>query len=257
VGCLVNFEYSVLILIQSTIRELRELPNQQSRSIILIYLRAEFIRMQPTTLVLIRHAHAGDPNGGGPGLMCGWHDAPLSPLGRAQVEQLRARLAAEEPPSALYVSALKRAQQTAQAVPAGLRLRARLLGALREIYCGQFEGLPLAEVQSQYPELWQRHLAQTDEHFRWPGGESYCGFRSRVLSTLRRIAAAYPGQRVWVITHAGVVSQLLGAFYGISAARWEVFRPGNASITEVSWDGEAGTLVRFDDRTHLELRDDG
>ena len=62
--------------------------------------------------------------------------------------------------------------------------------------------------------------------------------------------AAHPGQRVWVVTHAGVISQLLCSS-GISAASWEVFRPGNASITEVSWDGQAGTLLRFDDRSHL------
>jgi alpha-ribazole phosphatase/probable phosphoglycerate mutase len=56
---------------------------------------------------------------------------------------------------------------------------------------------------------------------------------------------------VAILTHAGVITQVLGAMHGVAAARWDAFVVGNASLTEVCWDGAAGTLVRFDDRDHL------
>ena len=54
-----------------------------------------------------------------------------------------------------------------------------------------------------------------------------------------------------MVTHAGVISQVVGALHGINAARWEAFRVGNASITRMQWQGGAGVVSCFDDRAHL------
>jgi broad specificity phosphatase PhoE len=123
--------------------------------------------------------------------------------------------------------------------------------ALREIHCGVLDGAVLAEVQTRHPELWSRNLAQSDESFGWPGGETYGEFRSRVLDSMRHIASLHPASRVLIVTHAGVISQVLGASAGLSAARWEAFRPANASVTEVLWRGRTGSIVRFNDCAHL------
>ncbi|CAN5749340.1 hypothetical protein BH24GEM1_BH24GEM1_31730 [soil metagenome] len=53
------------------------------------------------------------------------------------------------------------------------------------------------------------------------------------------------------MTHAGVISQILGALAGTSPARWEAFRPGNAALTEIDWTRGSGTVLSFDDRAHL------
>jgi alpha-ribazole phosphatase/probable phosphoglycerate mutase len=106
-------------------------------------------------------------------------------------------------------------------------------------------------MQRQHPELWGQDLGQRDESFRWPGGESYRVFRARVLPAVRRIAAAHPGERVLVVTHAGVISQVLGALARLSAAQWEPFRPGSANVTEIVWGPDGARLIRFDDRRHL------
>lgn len=203
--------------------------------------------MHSTTLLLVRHAHS--EGGSSAGLLCGWHDAPLTSLGRKQVEALRERLAAEPAASQVYTSPLRRAVETADAAP-GPSGAARL-NSLREIFCGSLDGMPLEDVQAGYPDLWQRNMAQSDEDFRWPGGESYRDFRHRVVNAIRDIASAHSGQRVFVFTHAGVISQFLGALSGASAAQWDAFRPGNASITELRWDGDAASVVHFDDRSHL------
>jgi alpha-ribazole phosphatase/probable phosphoglycerate mutase len=54
-----------------------------------------------------------------------------------------------------------------------------------------------------------------------------------------------------VVTHAGVISQLLGFLQGIRAAAWEPFRPDNASLTKLEWHGESGALLSFNQRFHL------
>jgi hypothetical protein len=69
---------------------------------------------------------------------------------------------------------------------------------------------------------------------------------------MRRVAALYAGSTVVIVTHAGVITQVLGALAGESAARWDVFRPDNASLTVVRWAGDGGVVIRFNDRRHLD-----
>lgn len=201
--------------------------------------------MPPATLVLVRHAHAGEPDTGSPERLSGWYDLPLSPVGRRQLEPLQRKLAALPAPAALYSSPLRRALATAAAVAWTTGLPVRLLGALREISCGRLEGIPLEQLRAQHRALWERHVARHDPEFRWPGGESYRELRRRAWRAVARIVSAHPGQRVVVVTHAGVITQLVGALAGVSAASWERFRVGNASITELEI-GESARLTRFD-----------
>lgn len=204
----------------------------------------------PARLILVRHAHIDCGRNGLP-LLCGSHDAPLSARGEQEVERLRRRLAAMHA-AALYSSPLARAVHTAAAAPGPLVRRMRLLQSVAEIHCGIVEGMPIADVKQQFPDAWRSNESQVDEDFCWPGGESYRRFRRRVLRAMRGIARMHPGESVLVVTHAGVVNQVLGALHGQCAARWENFRPGNASITELTWSGDSGRVVCFDDRSHLQ-----
>ncbi|MGE5488547.1 MAG: histidine phosphatase family protein [bacterium] len=201
----------------------------------------------PATLVLIRHAEISD--GHGSGLLCGWCDPPLSALGRRQVELLAERLAREPAAVAAYTSPLERAAATAAAAPPPLR-PARV-DALREIYCGELDGMDLASVEAGYPELWRRNEALNDDDFAWPGGESYRHFRTRVIGAVEALAAAHPGRRVLVFTHSGFINQTIGHIKGARPARWDLYLAGHASITEIQWAGTSGVVLRFDDRSHL------
>ena len=208
--------------------------------------------MPSTTLVLLRHGHVTDNDPGEHARLCGWTDPPLSPLGLGQAHALRAQIGREPAAVAVYASPLRRARDTAQTVADALALPLRLRRSLREIGCGVVDGWPLWRVQQCYPELWAANLAQVDAAFRWPGGESYRSFRARALRAVGRILAAHPGERVIVVTHTGVITQVLGALAGTSAARWDAFRVGNASITELRWQHGRSSLLRFDDRRHLD-----
>ncbi|HYG35572.1 MAG TPA: histidine phosphatase family protein, partial [Clostridia bacterium] len=185
--------------------------------------------MTTTWLILVRHAQTAS-NGADPDpRMSGWTDLPLSPAGQRQGELLHRRFAFEPMADALYSSPLQRAQDTAAKLLHASRSPMCLLENLREIHCGEVDGLPISTVQKRYECFWKENLRQDNEHFRWPGGESYRELRERSVTAMEKIAALHAGQRVLVVTHAGVISQLVGALNSLNPARWEPFRPQNTS----------------------------
>lgn len=204
--------------------------------------------MPPCHLILIRHGNTAGNDGGPNAPMSGWHDVPLSERGRCQAYELGRYLATEVSIEAMYSSPLNRTRETAR-IALGSLDEVKYCDGLREINCGDVDGMPIGEVEARYPEHWHANLRQEDDQFRWPGGESYQELRDRCLAVMRAIAAAHAGQRVLVFTHAGVISQMLGAIHRLPAARWELFRPGNASLTYVDWQSDKGDLLGFDVRS--------
>jgi broad specificity phosphatase PhoE len=203
-----------------------------------------------TTLLFVRHAEV-ECRQDERTLLCGSYDVPLSEEGRRQVDLLRRRLVVERTLDAVYVSPLKRALETAEAAPEHLRPSVRILKSLAEIDCGTVDGFPIDHVRQQYPDLWLENDAQTNEDFSWPGGETYRRFRTRVMRAVKAISCMHTGQRVLVVTHAGVINQVLGSIIGQSAAKWESPRPRNTSVTRVIWGNDHRSIAYFDDCSHL------
>ena len=192
--------------------------------------------LNETRLILIRHAHVDT---GTPGQrMCGWLDLPLSPSGELQLKRFR-----DEPSEfksrTVYTSSLSRAHSTAQALADDWRVEVTPDPDLREINCGAVEGMLIEEVKHRFPELWCRNAKQDDCDFAWPEGETYRRFRERVLRALNRITSRHVNTRIPVVTHAGVISQVVGAIAGLSPAVWDQHRPAPFTATEVVWVNQA------------------
>jgi broad specificity phosphatase PhoE len=190
-----------------------------------------------TRFLLIRHAHVD--TGGGGGRMCGWLDLPLSSRGEDQLHSFKGGALPDRQPHALCTSPLMRARATADALARAWQLQPQLEPDLREIHCGTLEGVAIATIRRDHASLWQQNAAQSDDAFRWPGGESYQQFRARVLSALRRIAATHVGQSVAIVTHCGVITQVIGTLENQTAAAWEHHRAAPFSATELLWCGDA------------------
>jgi broad specificity phosphatase PhoE len=186
-----------------------------------------------THLMLIRHAAVDTAS-----RLCGSFDVPLSARGLAQVRAVVASRRARSAPHALYTSTLRRATQVAEALASLWRLVPMAAPWAREIHCGEVEGVRLADLERRCPRLWRRHEAQDDDTFAWPGGESYGDFRRRVMNGLSEVARAHPGARVSIVTHAGVVSQVLGAVRQRPPAIWSADRPEFFTATEVVWEND-------------------
>ncbi len=144
------------------------------------------------------------------GRVQGHTDIPLSEEGLARMRKLRPPF----PAPRAFVSPLKRARQTAQAL--GLEnpvLDARLM----EQNWGRWEGLSRAEILAQEgPDAFLR--AGLAARFRPPGGESTQELHERVADFLRDIAPA--DEDSIAVAHLGV----LRAAYTL-ATGWDMATP--------------------------------
>lgn len=197
-----------------------------------------------TRFLLIRHA-ATDTGG----RLCGSSDVLLSSAGQQQLDALLERAPRHAAPDALFTSTLSRAVAVAVVLERVWKLRSCAAGWAREIDCGNLEGVPFDQLRRELPDVWARNEAQADETFAWPGGESYARFRARVLGGMNAAARANTGRRVAVVTHAGVIAQVLGVIKGRPASVWSVDRPDPFTATEVTWEnGAPGAVLTFNDR---------
>lgn len=76
-----------------------------------------------------------------------------------------ARPASRAAPDELFTSTLRRARDVADALARAWGVPAQPAEWAREIHCGSVEGIPLIEIQREFPELWARNEAQDDDAF--------------------------------------------------------------------------------------------
>jgi broad specificity phosphatase PhoE len=185
-------------------------------------------------------------------VLSGRTDVPLSPRGWVELQQLELHFRGSPPFETIYSSPLRRAAETAMVLEKAGLGPIQMCPGLQEIDCGMLDGMPLDVVKRSYPELWKTNQQQLDGEFRWPGGESYREFRCRCLTALRTLTRKHPRGRIAVVTHAGVISQLIGFLTDTSPAQWERYRTDNAALTELDWERGHGRVVRFNDRRYLQ-----
>ena len=193
--------------------------------------------------MLIRHASVDTSS-----RLCGSYDVPLNAAGRGHLRSLLRKRPTRPIPDALYASSLTRALEVSSELGAAWALQPQIVDWAREIHCGAVEGMPFEQLQRELPELWARNQEQTDDEFAWPGGETYAQFRARVLAGVQATAAAHPAGRIAVVTHAGVISQVLGVIRRRPAAVWASDRPEPLTATEVTCEGGVpSTVLTFND----------
>ena len=155
-----------------------------------------------TRILLARHAETSAPDR--------FHgaesDIGLSDWGRQQAERLGRRLA-DEAPSALYCSALRRAVETAGPIGRACGLVPTVIAALHERRIGPLERRLREEGWATYAEIKARWIAGELDATH-PGGESFADIRRRVCPVLEDLAARHRGQTIVVVAH-GVVIRVL------------------------------------------------
>ena len=202
-----------------------------------------------TELVLVRHGASAVAIPGRPfPFVDGQGDPPLSPEGREQARRLAERLAGE-PLTGLYVSPFSRTTETAAPIAATSGLEPMLMGDLREVHTGEFEGGEFRIRVARGDPLIARLFAEE----RWdviPGAEPMEAFEQRVASaTAAVVADAGPGS-VLVVTHGAFIAE---ACHQATGSRPLAFvAVDNASITRVAAVGDGRWVLRsFNDTSHL------
>jgi broad specificity phosphatase PhoE len=151
----------------------------------------------------------------------GHTDTVLNERGRVQAERLRQELT-EFPFSGFYCSTLQRSLETARIV-AGKRSDDVIpLPHLREIFMGLWDGQPMEEVRSSFPEEYRRRGEDPALHAA-PGGESFTDLQRRVIPAFDDILRDSEGP-ILIVGHAGVNRVLLAHLLGMPLGN--IFRLG-------------------------------
>jgi len=178
-----------------------------------------------TTVFLVRHGAHDRLNRVLCGRMAG---VALNAEGHRQAERVAARLA-REPISALYVSPLLRAEETAAPIAKALQLTPVIADDLNEVDFGDWTGAAFDDLNTSPAwALWN----QARSHHRAPGGETMLEAQLRAVRWLEQAAARHPEQSIAAVCHSDVIKALL--CHGLSLSvdqhhRLEV-SPGAVSI---------------------------
>jgi probable phosphoglycerate mutase len=201
-----------------------------------------------TDLLLVRHGQSAPAREGEPfPLVDGQGDPPLTELGREQGRAVGRRLAGAGL-AAVYVTTLQRTRQTAQPLLDATGLEARVEPDLREVHLGEWEGGVFRQRVAEGDPLAVRMV----EEERWdviPGAESSAALAERVGGAIRRLCAAHPDQRVAVVTHGGVIGQVLALATG--SRPFAFSGADNGSLSQLVVAGDRWRLRRFNDTAHL------
>lgn len=203
-----------------------------------------------TTLILIRH---GQTDWNVAGRWQGHADIPLNSTGRQQARALANRLAGWDegtaPPAALYTSPLLRAAETAAIVALRLGLTPIADDRWRERDVGLFSGLTTAETREQYPEVWARVNGFGVEP---PSGETMRQLRQRAAANFEAIVARHPEETVAVVSHGGLLHQLVATILEIHPDHYGRFTVGgNTGISIIARSEFGPRLMRLNDTAHL------
>jgi probable phosphoglycerate mutase len=202
--------------------------------------------MATTRVILLRH---GQTQWNAEGRYQGQLDSPLSSEGLSQAAALAARMAKERF-SALYTSDLGRAHQTAQIIARQTGHDLGIEVRLRERHLGIFQGLLETEIRQRYPRE-HRRWEEGDPDYVIPGGESARQHFTRSLSCLEELAQSHFGERIVIVTHAGVLEVLLQHTLGISTQGPRRYKRRHASWNLFSYRDHHWFLETWGDLSHL------
>jgi len=149
-----------------------------------------------TTVCLVRH---GETDWNLHRRYQGRADVPLNATGRQQAQRVAEAIGADGW-DAIASSPLSRSMETARVIAKVAGIDAGEIEQepdLVERAYGEAEGLILAEREARFPEG------------NWPGLEEWDDFAKRSMLVLERIAVRFPGQRVLVVCHGGVINAIL------------------------------------------------
>lgn len=199
-------------------------------------------------LILSRHGQTID---NARGVAQGWSDSDLSDEGREQARLLGVRLRVLGPTS-IYASTLSRARKTAEILGAELGLEVRQLDDLREVNCGEWEGVAFDEVRKAQPELYRAWLH--DPSTPAPGGESFADVDTRVRRAVLAIGeheAEKGGKATPVVVSHGLAIRILATgLLGLPLTSARTLLQDNASINIFEWRSDRYLLRCWNDVGH-------
>ncbi|MEE8379081.1 MAG: histidine phosphatase family protein [Gammaproteobacteria bacterium] len=190
--------------------------------------------MKDTVVDFLRH---GEPEGTstyrGNGV-----DDPLSERG---LSQMWGAVGNHCPWNVIFTSPLSRCRAFAEAVAQKHSIPVRVDSRLKEVGFGTWEGRERTEIQ-------KNNAGEYEAFYRDPvncrpaGAEPLADFEDRVSSAFENMLETFPGQRILVVTHAGVIRAAMMSVSQKSAVEAYGIKVSNASFTRFRHTGSATKL---------------
>jgi broad specificity phosphatase PhoE len=189
-----------------------------------------------TSVYLVRH---GQTAWNKEEIFRGRTDIPLNENGLRQAELVGEYLKGSNI-HVVYSSPLARARETARRVAQVFNLKVLPLEGINDMSFGQWEGLPLKEVQTHDRDLFQQW--RKEPHLvRLPGGESLDEVRIRAMAALEDVIRSNTGKNLVLVSHRVVIKVILCGILGID----------NSHFWQIGQDAAAINLIKFKEGTYV------
>jgi probable phosphoglycerate mutase len=151
----------------------------------------------------------------------------------------------------LIASPLKRTRQTAEAISRTTGLEIIFDDAWFELSFGSWDGKSIEEVKAEDPDAYQAWLNSTS--YAPGGGESYDQASVRIEEALEKLVAEYPGKKIIIVTHNGVIKTVVKLAMGAPAEAVFHVDASPCSISSISiWPSDGLRAVQsVNERGHL------
>jgi broad specificity phosphatase PhoE len=199
-----------------------------------------------TRLFLVRH---GTTEWNQEEIFRGRADCELNDTGRAEAQAL-SDLFRDTTIHSIYSSPLSRALETARAVALPKGLAVIPDPAFIDIDYGQWQGLPLKEVEEKFPDLyrlWQKH----PQKVTFPGGESLAQVRARAWEGLARRIRENDGKTIFIVSHRVVTKTLICAILGLDDSHFWQIKQDPAAVNGFEISGGQWIASLINDTCHL------
>jgi 2,3-bisphosphoglycerate-dependent phosphoglycerate mutase len=206
-----------------------------------------------TEVILVRHGASEAARVGLKfPLVDGRSDPALADAGHAQARSVAQRLAGESF-ERLFVSTLRRTQQTAAPLAEATGMEPEVLPDLAEVFLGEFEGGQYRVRVARNDPIIQQVFAEQ----RWdaiPGAESLEDLGRRVRGAVERVVAATgPDRSAVVVAHGAVIGELCRQ--ATDSRPFAFVHSDNGSISRIVVQPDNRWLLRsFNDISHLTVK---
>jgi len=174
-----------------------------------------------TTIDLLRH---GEVEGGA--CYRGISDDPLSASGWKQMQH---KLPADSPWDLIISSPLSRCHAFSKSLSQQRQLPLQVNSAFQEIDFGDWEGKTAAQIDPQL--LAQFYLDPVS--FPPPNGEHFTHFQERTIKAWQSLYASHPGKHLLLITHAGVIRNILTHILALDTQHSFRIKIGHACLSQI------------------------
>lgn len=208
-----------------------------------------------TRLVFVRHGRTSSNTSG---KIASYTKEPLDEKGVKQIESASAVIHAQYEPDAIFTSPMPRAVQSAEIIARDTSITPIQTEDLLEFNFGVIAGLTLAQVETQYPELFKSYVEWVESedqpsltHPVFPSGETMEMVANRVHRLTQSVLRANRGKTSILVSHGGFIKCCLQVYTGGVFNRSIPFWIDNGSISVVDFYKNTAIIRLVNDISHL------